>query len=37
MFRKLRSVFSRPKLAPEITDGKNEGAPPPPKASTGQV
>lgn len=37
MFRKLRSVFSRPKLAPEITDCKNEGAPPPPKAPTGQV
>ncbi|XP_033375352.1 cyclic nucleotide-gated cation channel beta-3 [Parus major] len=36
MFRKLKSVFSRPKLAPEITDCKNEGAPPPPKASTGQ-
>ncbi|XP_056341214.1 cyclic nucleotide-gated cation channel beta-3 [Oenanthe melanoleuca] len=36
MFRKLRSIFSRPKLAPEIVDHKNEGAPPPPKASTGQ-
>ncbi|XP_014108734.1 PREDICTED: cyclic nucleotide-gated cation channel beta-3 [Pseudopodoces humilis] len=36
MFRKLKSVFSRPKLAPEITDCKKEGAPPPPKASTGQ-
>lgn len=37
MFRKLKSVFSRPKLAPEIVDHKNEAAPPPPKASTGQV
>ncbi|XP_068039075.1 cyclic nucleotide-gated channel beta-3 [Anomalospiza imberbis] len=36
MFRKLKSVFSRPKLAPEIADCKNESAPPPPKASTGQ-
>ncbi|KAF4798001.1 Cyclic nucleotide-gated cation channel beta-3 [Turdus rufiventris] len=36
MFRKLKSVFSRPKLAPEIVDHKNEAAPPPPKASTGQ-
>lgn len=36
MFRKLKSVFSRPKLAPEIADCKNEGAPPPPKTSTGQ-
>ncbi|XP_064259520.1 nuclear receptor corepressor 2-like isoform X1 [Passer domesticus] len=36
MFRKLKSVFSRPKLAPEIADCKNEGAPPPPKPSTGQ-
>ncbi|XP_039939662.1 cyclic nucleotide-gated cation channel beta-3 [Hirundo rustica] len=36
MFRKLKSVFSRPKLAPEITDCKNECAPPPPKAPTGQ-
>ncbi|XP_077637386.1 cyclic nucleotide-gated channel beta-3 [Lonchura striata] len=36
MFRKLKSVFSRPKLAPEIANSKNEGAPPPSKASTGQ-
>ncbi|XP_071593987.1 cyclic nucleotide-gated channel beta-3 [Heliangelus exortis] len=36
MFKKLKSVFSRPKLAPEETDCKNENVPPPPKASTRQ-
>ncbi|XP_065486328.1 cyclic nucleotide-gated cation channel beta-3 [Caloenas nicobarica] len=36
MFKKLRAVFSRPKLSPEGADCKNEGVPPPPKASTGQ-
>ncbi|XP_057227109.1 cyclic nucleotide-gated cation channel beta-3 [Malurus melanocephalus] len=36
MFRKLKSVFSRPKLAPEPLVPKNEDTPPPPKASTGQ-
>lgn len=37
MFRKLKAVFSRPKLSPEEAECKNEGVPPPPKASTGQV
>ncbi|XP_049675096.1 cyclic nucleotide-gated cation channel beta-3 [Accipiter gentilis] len=36
MFRKLKAVFSRPKLSPEEAECKNEGVPPPPKASTGQ-
>lgn len=35
MFRKLKSVFSRPKLAPAISESENERAPP--KPSTGQV
>ncbi|KAK2528675.1 Cngb3 [Columba livia] len=36
MFKKLRAVFSRPKLSPAEADCKNEDVPPPPKASTGQ-
>ncbi|KAM9302582.1 cyclic nucleotide-gated channel beta-3 [Morus bassanus] len=36
MFKKLKAVFSRAKLSPEEADCKNEGVPPPPKASTGQ-
>ncbi|XP_010004797.1 PREDICTED: cyclic nucleotide-gated cation channel beta-3 [Chaetura pelagica] len=36
MFKNLRAIFSRPKLAPVETDCKNENVPPPPKASTDQ-
>ncbi|XP_040443070.1 cyclic nucleotide-gated cation channel beta-3 [Falco naumanni] len=36
MFKKLKTVFSRVKLSPEEIDCKNEGVPPPPKASTDQ-
>ncbi|XP_059671599.1 cyclic nucleotide-gated cation channel beta-3 [Gavia stellata] len=36
MFKKLKAVFSRAKLSPEEADCKNEGIPPPPKASTSQ-
>uniref|UniRef100_A0A8C4XP11 Cyclic nucleotide gated channel subunit beta 3 n=1 Tax=Falco tinnunculus TaxID=100819 RepID=A0A8C4XP11_FALTI len=36
MFKKLKTVFSRVKLSPEEVDCKNEGVPPPPKASTDQ-
>ncbi|XP_029866922.1 cyclic nucleotide-gated cation channel beta-3 [Aquila chrysaetos chrysaetos] len=36
MFRKLKALFSRAKLSPEEAECKNEGVPPPPKASTGQ-
>jgi len=37
MFKKLKVVFSRAKLSPEEAECKNEGVPPPPKSSTGQV
>ncbi|XP_074941447.1 cyclic nucleotide-gated channel beta-3 [Phalacrocorax aristotelis] len=36
MFKKLKAIFSRAKLSPEEADCRNEGVPPPPKASTDQ-
>ncbi|XP_054241477.1 cyclic nucleotide-gated cation channel beta-3 [Indicator indicator] len=36
MFKKIKILFSRAKLAPEQVDCKNEDDPPPSKASTGQ-